>query len=106
VSSVKINGTSAQYTVNSDTSITLTVPSGATSGKITVTTPGGTATSTLSYTVIQAPTITSFTPTSGGADVSVATTVTVVIKGTYLVTVHPPPLRGNYFENILKILQN
>jgi uncharacterized repeat protein (TIGR03803 family) len=44
-------GKVAVFTVNSDTKITATVPTGATSGKIQVTTPGGTATSSTSFTV-------------------------------------------------------
>jgi uncharacterized Zn-binding protein involved in type VI secretion len=42
---VKINGLSALFVVNSDTQITVTVPSGASTGLITLTTPSGTATS-------------------------------------------------------------
>lgn len=48
---VKFNGTSASYTVNSASQITATVPSGATSGPISVTTPSGSATSSSSFTV-------------------------------------------------------
>lgn len=49
---VKFNGVAATtFTVNSDTQITATVPSGAKTGKISVITPGGTATSTTSFTV-------------------------------------------------------
>lgn len=51
-STVSFNGTSATtYTVNSDTQITATVPSGATTGPISVTATGGTGTSTSNYTV-------------------------------------------------------
>jgi hypothetical protein len=51
-SSVKFNTTSATtFTVNSATQITATVPTGATTGKISVTTPGGTATSATNFTV-------------------------------------------------------
>src|SRR5581483_2372001 len=50
-SKVKFNGTSASFTVNSDTTITATVPSGATSGQISVIAPGGLATSAGSFTV-------------------------------------------------------
>ena len=53
-------------TVNSDTQITAVVPTGATTGKITVTTSNGTATSAANFTVTPpAPTITGFNPTSG-----------------------------------------
>jgi multidrug efflux pump subunit AcrA (membrane-fusion protein) len=48
---VDFNGRAATLTVNSDTQITATVPSGATSGPVTVTAPGGTATSAASFTV-------------------------------------------------------
>ena len=64
---VAFNGTAASYAVNSDTQITATVPSGATSGYITVSNSSGTATSSSSFTVIQPPTITSFSPTVGHA---------------------------------------
>jgi hypothetical protein len=50
--SVKFNTTSATtFTVNSATQITATVPTGATTGKLSVTTPGGTATSATNFTV-------------------------------------------------------
>src|SRR2546422_11415619 len=56
-SAVRFNGTSANFTATSSTSISATVPSGATTGPLSVTTPGGTATSTNNFTVIPAPTI-------------------------------------------------
>src|SRR5207244_6010863 len=70
---VRSNGTSANYTVNSATVIQATVPANATTGSISVTTPGGTATSASAFTVLYPPTITSFTPTSGlvGASVTI-----------------------------------
>jgi hypothetical protein len=40
-------------TVNSDTQVTADVPTGAKTGKITITTPGGTATSAAVFTVTQ-----------------------------------------------------
>ncbi len=52
VSSVKFNGTSASFTVNSSIQITATVPSGATLGTISVITACGTATSGAAFTVI------------------------------------------------------
>src|SRR5438552_3691266 len=50
-SAVLFNGTSASFTVNSATSIAATVPSGATTGPISVTTSGGTASSASGFTV-------------------------------------------------------
>lgn len=41
----------ASFTVNSDTQVTATVPTGAKTGKIVITTPGGTASSATSFTV-------------------------------------------------------
>jgi M6 family metalloprotease-like protein/uncharacterized repeat protein (TIGR02543 family) len=55
----------AAFTVVSATQLTTTVPAGASTGKVTVTTLGGTATSSGIFTVIGPPTITSFTPVSG-----------------------------------------
>jgi hypothetical protein len=65
--SVKFNGVSAtSFTVNSSIQITATVPVGATTGKIQVTTPSGKATSTTNYIVnVQSPVISSFTPSAG-----------------------------------------
>ena len=78
-SAVKLNGTTAAYTVNSATQITATVPQGSTTGKFTVTTPGGTATAATDFTVtVPAPTISGFNPTSGPVGTP------VVITGTNL----------------------
>jgi bacillolysin len=77
---VRFNGVpSSAFTVDSPTSITATVPLGATSGTIGATTPDGTATSPTSFTVTASPlpTITGFTPTSG----AVGTPVTIVGTG-------------------------
>ena len=61
---VTIGGKTASFKVNSDTQVTATVPAGAKNGaKITITTPGGIAASTASFTVV--PSIASFSPTSG-----------------------------------------
>jgi len=48
---VKFNGASAVFHVDSGVQITATVPPGATSGTLRVTTPGGTATSSGNFTV-------------------------------------------------------
>lgn len=50
--SVSFNGTPATFTVLSDSTITATVPSGAASGKITVTTPSTTLQSNVSFHVL------------------------------------------------------
>jgi|GEM_PF-6630013 len=52
---VKFNGVNAIFTVDSPTQITATVPSGATTGPISVTTPGGTAVSATNFTVLNTP---------------------------------------------------
>ncbi len=49
--SVNIGGTVAGFTVDSDTQLTVTVPTGAATGKITITTNGGVAVSTTEFTV-------------------------------------------------------
>ncbi len=81
VTTVKFNVTNAtSFVVNLPTQITVTVPIGATTGAVSVTTPGGTAIGG-SFTVIfpsSLPTISSFTPTSGAVGTS------VVITGTNL----------------------
>ena len=74
---VKFNGTAATtFTVGSDTSITVTVPSGAASGTIAITTPGGTGSSPGAFTVLAPPVIASFTPASGLAGAQVTLTGT------------------------------
>jgi hypothetical protein len=72
--SMAFNGSNAAYTVDSDSVIHATVPAGATSGKVTVTTPTGTATSASNFTVIPPPKITGFTPTYGrvGREVTIS----------------------------------
>ncbi len=49
--SVSFNGTAAKFTVVSSTQINTSVPTGATSGKVKVVTPGGTLISNTSFTV-------------------------------------------------------
>jgi hypothetical protein len=71
---VKFNGVSATFTVNSATQISATVPAGATTGRITVTTTSGTATSAADFTVQSTPAITSVTPVSGAIGSTVVVT--------------------------------
>lgn len=77
---VSFNNLNAAFTVNSATQISATVPNGATTGLIRVTTPGGTATSATNFTVnaggggdTQAPTVTVTSPNGGETLTSTAT---------------------------------
>ena len=67
------NGTSQPvFTVNADgTQIATAVSAGATTGRIAVTTPGGTAESATDFIVIPPPSITGFSPTAGPIGTSV-----------------------------------
>ncbi len=87
-SGVSFNGTAALFAVLNATTIATTVPVGATTGALTVTTSNGTATAPTTFTVL--PNITSFTPTSAIAGASVVITgtsftgaLTVKFNGTY-----------------------
>jgi large repetitive protein len=63
---VKFNGVSAVVSASTLTELTVTVPIGATTGKVQVTNPLGTAISSSNFTVLFGiPTITSFSPTFG-----------------------------------------
>jgi IPT/TIG domain len=62
VSAVKFNGVVAGFGVDSDHQITATVPATATTGKVSVVTAGGTATSLTNFLAV--PTITGFAPGS------------------------------------------
>ncbi len=67
---VAFNGVSASFTLISDTELRGVVPV-TTSGRITVTTPAGTATSASNFSFFKLPVITSFTPASGPVGTSV-----------------------------------
>ncbi|HEX5642477.1 MAG TPA: IPT/TIG domain-containing protein [Thermoleophilia bacterium] len=74
--SVKFGGTAAtSFSVVGDTQITTAVPAGATSGTISVTAPGGTATSAGAFTVASPrPVVTRLSPTAGKRGVTVTIT--------------------------------
>lgn len=78
---VQFNGTVATFNVDSDVQITTTVPLGATTGPVSVTTPSGVLLSPTAFTVGSAPppvpVVNSFSPTSG----PVGTVVTVTGSG-------------------------
>ncbi len=61
---VRFGGVASAFTVDGPTQVTSTVPSSAVSGKITVTSPGGTASSPTDFTVIRPPVVSALTPTS------------------------------------------
>jgi len=71
---LKFNGTQASIVSASSNAIVTEVPSGATTGTVTVTTPAGSASSSTPFTVqpSQAPTISTFTPKIGAAGTTVA----------------------------------
>lgn len=62
---VRFGGVNATFTVVSNTSITATVPQGATSGPISIVTVFGTISSTTNFLVITEPSISGFSPGSG-----------------------------------------
>lgn len=74
---VSFNGTAATFQVVSATQVTATVPAGASSGKILVVTAKGSTSSAADFSVTRpAPTISSFSPTSGASGTSVRVTGT------------------------------
>jgi len=75
---VSFNGTPATFKVVSDTFLTATLPSGATTGLVKVATPGGTLTSNRKFLVL--PTVLSFSPTSGPVGTSVTITGTSLTR--------------------------
>jgi YD repeat-containing protein len=76
---VRFNGTTAAVVAAAVSQLTVLVPTGATSGTISVTSPNGSATSDATFVVMSdsgAPTLVSFSPTSGGAGTVVTLTGT------------------------------
>lgn len=85
---VKFNGTQATVTAASITSLTVGVPSGAATGKISVTVKGQTGTSVNNFSVLGVPTITNFSPEAGaiGATVTINGTKFSAVAGENTVT--------------------
>jgi uncharacterized repeat protein (TIGR03803 family) len=77
---VSFNGTAATFTVERDTYLKATVPSGATTGPVTVTTPGASLNSNTQFRVT--PKILSFSPTSGPVGTPVTITGNSLIQTT------------------------
>ncbi|MGA8154306.1 MAG: IPT/TIG domain-containing protein [Terriglobales bacterium] len=77
---VSFNATPATFTIESDTFLEATVPDGATTGPVTVTTPGGMLTSNKQFRVM--PVILSFSPTSGPVGALVTITGTGLTQTT------------------------
>ncbi|NBP70542.1 MAG: hypothetical protein EBU52_17630, partial [Cytophagia bacterium] len=73
---VKFNNTTATVTAATTTSLTVTVPTAATSGTISVQVGSQTAVSVESFTIIPKPTITSFSPLQGAVGTNVTITGT------------------------------
>lgn len=71
---VSFAGRAADFTVLDDGTIQATVPAGATSGVVSVTAPSGVLTSAVRFTVVAAPTVTGFSPTTGLGGTSVVVT--------------------------------
>src|SRR5439155_1233368 len=78
---VKFGTISAAISSSSDTQIVTVIPPTAITGKISVTTLDGTATSAIDFIVIKPPTIASFTPALG------AVGATITVNGTNLSSV-------------------
>jgi hypothetical protein len=90
------NITAVKVGTGTDAQVVVKVPVGTTTGKISITTPGGTTLSTNDFQFLVAPTIASFTPTAG----IIGTTVT--ISGTNLQ--HNPEVR--FFNNVLGVIKS
>ncbi|WP_211212345.1 IPT/TIG domain-containing protein, partial [Rudaea cellulosilytica] len=90
--SVSFNGTAATVTAASTTSLTVTVPAGATSGAVAVTVNGMTATGPSFTVLLPDPTINGFSPSSGPWGTS------VVISGTNFSST--PTNNQVYFTNV------
>jgi IPT/TIG domain-containing protein len=95
---VTFNGVSASFTVDSDVQITTTVPAGATTGPVAVTTIDGTGTSANNFVVIVPPVINDFSPKSGTFR-RVVTITGSGFTGTTSVRINGRPAYGAVFSD-------
>ena len=81
---VRFDGTKATFSVDSDSQITATVPTGAARGTIRITTPGGPVVTSSKFTVTApgVPAITGFSPASGRVQTTVVITGSGFTDGT------------------------
>ncbi len=86
VTSVTVGGVAASFTVVNTNVLTFVVPVGATTGRLSIAAAFGRVNSATNFTVIPRPTITTFTPLSGGAGVRVTISGTN-LAGTTAVTI-------------------
>jgi hypothetical protein len=95
---VRFNGTSVagNFTVNSDTQVTATVPNSASSGPIAIDAPGGTATSASSFTV---------TPTTPGTISEVQSKKASANGQSISATLPLPPTAGNVLVAVVVVPQ-
>jgi len=92
--SVRFNGTYAPNIANSPTELIVSVPAGATTGPLVVTQfDGSTGTSSSNFTVVQPPSISSFSPTSGvpGSIITISGNNFSSITGNDAVTINGTP---------------
>jgi hypothetical protein len=99
---VRFNGTTATVTASSATSITTTVPSGATTGKVSVQVGASTATSATNFTVtVPSATITiNPQPESTAICLGETTSFTLAASGTTNLTYQWQKFNGTVFNNI------
>ncbi len=106
---VRLNNLTLPVMVNSTSLATVQIPQNALSGTLSLTTPGGIATTSQTLTVVPAPSISSITPTSG--DMGTPITITgqnLAASGTLLIGGIPTTFTGsgNVLTAILPTLPN
>lgn len=97
---VRFNGTAAMVLSASASSLAVTVPAGATTGPVTVTVAGQTATSSQPFTVVASPVVSSIVPVLATSEAAAAVVVPVQVTGTnlqgatftFFPELAPPPL--------------